>query len=137
MGNLKGLGRKPSGKDEKHSRHNYVDHSRRFSEWVKSIQLENTYLGRFLAPLHRQFDLKRLGITFLFCLAVSLLVFFEVDYVFNVEEGKVATSDIKSPISFQFVDELATENKQIEAESAVPAVFDYDPQIYEALLNNI
>lgn len=137
MSLLKNLGRKNSNKGEVHSRHNYVDHSRRFSEWVNSLDLEHTPIGRLVLRLNKRFDLRRLGLTFLFCFLLSILVFFEFDYVYDVEVGSVATTDVKSPLSFQIVDEVSTEEKRNEAEVLVPPIFDFDPQIYEALLNNI
>jgi cyclic-di-AMP phosphodiesterase PgpH len=49
----------------------------------------------------------------------------------------VATEEIKSPISFQMVDEVASEEKRKIAEESIPPVFDYDPNTYEQLINRV
>jgi putative nucleotidyltransferase with HDIG domain len=134
---FRGFGKRNAGKGDVHSRHNYVDHSRRFLEWVDSLGFDDTFTGRLVSRLDRRFNLRRLGLIFFYCLGLSFLVFFDFDYVYNVDVGSVATLDFKSPISFQIVDEGATEDKRAEAEKSVPPVFDYDPNVYEGMYNNI
>lgn len=136
--NLNKLNPKKSGhKKDIHSRHNYVDHSRRFLEWVNSLGFDHTPVGKLVNRLDKRFSLRRLALIFLFCLGLSLLVFFDFDYVYDAKVGSVATADIQSPISFQIVDEVATEEKRLEAEKSVPPVFDYDPNVFESLINRI
>lgn len=134
---FKNWGKKSSGKGDIHSRHNYVDPSRRFLDWVNSLGFDHTPAGKLLNRWDQRFNLRRLALIFLFCFGLALVVFFDFDYAYNAEVGSVATADIKSPISFQIVDEVATEEKRLEAERSVPPVFDYDPNVYESMFNHI
>lgn len=62
---------------------------------------------------------------------------FSLDFAYHAQLGEVAPADIKSPISFQIVDEAATEEKRKAAELEVPPVFDFDPHLYEQVFNRI
>ena len=120
-----------------HSRTKYIDHSRRFLEWVNNLGFEQTNLGRIIHFLDEKFQVRRLSVLFLFMLFLSFLLFWDIDFPYFVQVGDIASSDIKSPISFQIVDEVATETKRREAEQSVPPVFDFDPNVYENLTHNV
>jgi putative nucleotidyltransferase with HDIG domain len=124
-------------KGEVHFRRRYIDPSRRFLEWVNSFGFEHTILGKWFTVLDRRLGLRRTAFLFLFCLCLSLLMFYNFDFPYNVNVSEVAKQDIRSPISFQFVDEMATEEKRNEAERSVKAVFDYDADLYEGIFSRV
>lgn len=124
-------------KAESRSRYNYIDHSKRFLDWVNDLGFEQTPFGRFMHQLDDRFNIRRVALLFFFSLCLSFLVFYEFDFSHKVVVGEVAATDIKSPISFQIVDEVATEEKRREAELSVPPVFDYDRNVYNNLFRRI
>ena len=128
---------KDKRKNEIHSRTKYIDHSRRFLEWVNNLGFEQTWLGHFVHRMDEKFQVRRLSLLFLFTLVLSSLLFWDIDFPYFVQVGDIATTDIKSPISFQIVDEVASENKRKEADENVPPVFDFDPNVYETITHNI
>ena len=120
-----------------HSRQNYEAPSHRFSDWVSSFGFERTFLGRIFSWLDRDFRIRELGGLFLFCLCVSIFIFWDEDPVSQLREGEIAKLDVKSPINFTVVDQLATEEKRKAAENAVPSLFDYEPQLMDDLFSSI
>lgn len=124
-------------KAESRSRYNYIDHSKRFLDWVNDLGFEQTPFGRLMHQLDDRFNIRRVALLFFFSLCLSFLVFYEFDFSHKVVVGEVASTDIKSPISFQIVDEVATEEKRREAELSVPPVFDYDRNVYNNLFRRI
>lgn len=139
MGNMskkKSPGHRPK-KTELRFRYNYVNQSERFLEWVNSLGFEQTPFGRFMHQLDKRFRIRQAAVLFFFSLCLSFLVFYEFDFTQKVKVGAVAINDVKSPLSFQIVDEVATEEKRREAEFAVPPVFDYDPNLYNTLFRKI
>lgn len=128
---------KDKRKNEIHSRTKYIDHSRRFLEWVDNLGFEQTLIGKIIHRVDSQFKFRRLALLLSFSIFLSSLLFWDIDFPYFLQVGDVATSDIKSPIGFQIVDEVATELKKKEAEQGVLPVFDYDPDVYENLSRNI
>lgn len=124
-------------KDEVHWRAKYSDPSRRFLEWVKDAGFGHSFLARIATLLEERLGLKAWASIFLFCLLLSFLIFWDVDVNHQVALGDVASTEIKSPISFTMNDETATEEKRRDAELGIPPVFDYDPNTYEALFNRV
>lgn len=114
-----------------------MDPSRRFVEWVNELGLEQTVLGHWFKVLDERFNLKNWVFIFFFCLILSFVIFWEVDVYHQVALGDLAPMDIKSPITFQMVDESATEEKRVLAEESIAPVFDYDPNTYEQLINRV
>lgn len=113
------------------------DKSAPFLDWVKNIQLNQKYFRKFFLEMDKKIKFRWWSLVFAYCLVLSSIVFFEINFNEVVELGKPAATDIKSPISFQVVDERATEEKRRTAEDAVAPVFDYDTAIYENVLNRI
>jgi putative nucleotidyltransferase with HDIG domain len=134
MDKRKGLFKK---QDDVRWRSKYTDPSRRFVEWVNSLGFEQTRIGRLLGVLDERYHLRNWGLVFVFCLLLSFIIFWDVDVTHQVALGDVAPADIKSPISFQMTDEIATEEKRKAAEAAIPPVFDYDAKTYELLINRV
>lgn len=124
-------------KDDVATRYKYVDHSRKFLDWVNQFGFEKTILGRLAYLLDEKFKLRQVALLFLYCLSLSFLLFYDFEVLPITNVGRVATADIKSPISFSMVDEVATEEKRKEAEESVPPVFDYDPDVYENIFNQV
>ncbi|HMN67883.1 MAG TPA: hypothetical protein PKC28_05025, partial [Bdellovibrionales bacterium] len=92
--------------DEVHWRSRYIDPSRRFTEFVRDLKFEQTLFGQGLQALDERFNLRTWAYIFVFCLVLSFVIFWDVDVFHEVNMGDVAPADIKSPISFQMVDEL-------------------------------
>lgn len=124
-------------KEEIHLRKKYVDQSRQFLAWVNTYGFEQSSLGRLLYRLNRRFNLKSISLLFLYTLLLSFLIFYDFSLPYNVSVGEIASSDIKSPLTFQMVDEVATEQKRVEAEKALPLVFDYRPNLYEPVYTQV
>lgn len=120
-----------------HHRTKYVDPSQRFLDWVHSTGFHKTFLAQTLGALDSRFNLKQLLFIWLFCFSLSSLIFSEIDFTYNVRVGQIAVTDIKSPVNLEFTDDVATENKRIEAEKLVSPVFDYDANAYEKLYSRI
>lgn len=113
------------------------DKSAPFLDWVKNLHLNQGYFKRFWRDFDKRLRFRWWSLVFIYCLLLSSIVFFEINFNEQVELGQPAASDIKSPISFQVVDERATEEKRKEAEDSIPPVFDYDPSLYEQVLNRV
>lgn len=118
-------------------RSKYIDHSLRFLDWVNELGLERTWLGRHLAWAEEKFRLRRLAMVFLFSIALSLLLFWEIDLSYSYRVGDVVSRDIKSPISFEVIDEVATEQKRRQAEQSIAPVLDYDRGAYDDLYGRL
>ncbi|HEX4924582.1 MAG TPA: HD family phosphohydrolase, partial [Bdellovibrionales bacterium] len=121
-----------------HNRSKYVDHSLRFVDWVNGIGIEKTIVGRLAQMIDRRFNVRRLALLFLFCLGLSFLLTFDTDFVYTgFREGDIASGDVKSPLTFDFVDEIETKRKRLDAENTVPLVFDLDVSMYDDITNGI
>lgn len=114
-----------------------LDPSPWLAEWAYRLGIEKTWLGRFLLRLEKSSRLRRWTLTLIFCFLLSFLVFYELEFSVDLVVGEVATRDVKSPIAFERVDEVATETNRANAEKLVPPVFDYDPHAYDQLLNKV
>ncbi len=119
------------------SRSRYIDQSMQFLEWVDDLGIEKTWFGALIADLDARFRLRRLASLFLFSLVLSFLLFNDFDFTFSASVGDAVLRDIKSPVTFEMVDEVATEQKRIDAEHSTTPVFDYDRGIYDALYARI
>ncbi len=127
---------KNSQSSKKH-RVKYTHHSQKFLDFVNSLGFEKTFIGRMAFILDTRFNIRNLSTLFLFCFLLSFLIFFNFEMRMPVSVGEVAATDVKSPIEFVMLDEIASEEKRIEAERNVPLVFDYDPDTFEEILSNL
>lgn len=118
-------------------KYSHKESTRRFVHWVQQLAWERKFLANWISSLNQRFHLQTWSIIFLFCLVLSFLVFFSLDFAYHAQLGEVAPADIKSPLSFQIVDEAATEDKRKSAEQEVLPVFDYDSRLYEQVFNRI
>lgn len=129
---------KNSQKENSSIRSQYEDHSNKFLDYVNSLGIEKTWIGRVLFIVEEKFRLRRLFLVIVFSLLLSLLITSNFDFAYTgYKQDDVASSDIKSPISFEFVDEVETTIRKKEAEDAVPPVFDYDLNVYEPIIQGV
>jgi len=128
-----------SSKNENSSiRSKYEDHSNKFLDYVNSLGIEKTWIGRVLFIVEEKFRLRRLFLVIVFSLLLSLLITSNFDFAYTgYKQDDVASSDIKSPISFEFVDEVETTIRKKNAEDVVPPVFDYDLNAYEPVIQGV
>jgi putative nucleotidyltransferase with HDIG domain len=113
------------------TRVNYEDHSLKFLDWVDSIGLEKTFFGRTLQQLEERLYIRRGAVVFIYCVLLAYTIFFQFDIPFNFDVGDVAKYDVASPIAFEMVDEVTTEEKRLKSEFSVPVVYDYDTNVFE------
>jgi membrane-associated HD superfamily phosphohydrolase len=127
--------------DAPHKRVNYEDHSLKFLEWSHQLGFEKTFFGRilyqFFSELERRLLIKRLGAIFIFCLALSYLVFFQLELPYDFRIGETTKYDVISPFGFEMTDEVTTEDKRLRAEATVPVVYDYDTSVFERVSNGV
>lgn len=128
---------KQGSRESLHARSHYVDHSLKFLDWVNELGFEKTWFGSLIAGLDERLKLRRLAFLLLFALLLSFLLFNDFDFSFSARVGEVATRDIKSPMTFEIIDEVSTEQKRLAAEAAVVPVFDYDRGVYDQLYGHI
>ncbi len=126
-----------SSSENLQQRAKYVDRSTQFSNWVHKVGLEKTFFGRILLHFETHLDAQRIFFLFVFCLTLSLLISYKIDFSVDLLEGEIAHRDIKSPIAFEIVDESATESKRAEVEKSIPPIFDFDPTGYDKIVNQI
>lgn len=127
---------KKSEKDNLH-RHNYVDPSQRFQDWVSQLGIEKTWWGRTLQYLEQKFKVSRLLFIFAFSFFLSLLIFYRIEIPMKLDIGQPVKFDLLSPFAFEMVDETSTEDHRIRAEAVVPVVLDYDSQVFERTAANV
>jgi uncharacterized domain HDIG len=113
------------------TRVNYEDPSQKFVDWVDSMGLEKTIIGRLIQMVEEKFFIRRAAFVFLYCVVLSYTVFFQIDIPYNFSVGDIAKFDVTSPISFDMVDEVTTEEKRLKSEMTIPIVYDYDTTVYE------
>ncbi len=126
---------KLAGRETLHNRSKYINHSLEFVNWVNRLGFERTSFGRILQTIDERFNLQRISILFIFSLMLSFLVFYDFDFSYSVHLGDVASHDIKAPMSFDYVDQITTEEKRQSAEASIPFIFDYDKYTFDDLNN--
>ncbi|MFN7454430.1 MAG: HD family phosphohydrolase [Pseudobdellovibrionaceae bacterium] len=118
-------------KETPNSRVNYEDHRLRFLDWVDRLGFERTFFGKFVVRFEEKVQLRRFAFVFLFALVLSYAITFEVRTPLNFSIGDTAQFDVISPMNFEMVDEVTTEEKRVKAEMAIPTIFDFDNQVFE------
>ncbi|MCB0368760.1 MAG: HDIG domain-containing protein [Bdellovibrionales bacterium] len=119
------------------TRSKYEDPSLKYLDWVHQLGLEKTFFGRYLNWLEDKFSIKRVLTVLLFCLLLAYLIFFQIKIPHNFKIGDIAAIDVVSPISFEMVDEVTTEDKKQRAEGATAVVYDYDTTVFERLAGSV
>ncbi|MEZ0392192.1 MAG: HD family phosphohydrolase, partial [Pseudobdellovibrionaceae bacterium] len=132
------MSRKGPGKiKDAHTRVNYEDHSLKFLDWVDRLGLERTFLGRIAVRIEEKLQTRRFAFVFLFALVLAYAITFEVRTPMDFQIGEVVKYDVISPVSFEMVDEVTTEEKRVRAELSVPIILDYDPMVFERVSGQV
>lgn len=118
-------------------RNNYEDHSHKYLDWAQHLGLEKTRLGKHLSWLETTFSLTRVLSVASFSLVLSYLIFFQLKFPHDLKVGELVTTDLASPLTFEMVDEVTTEEKRIKAENNIPVVFDFDTNVFDRVAGNI
>jgi membrane-associated HD superfamily phosphohydrolase len=124
-------------KNKNTQRHSYEDPSHKYLDWVHQLGLEKTIFGRYLNWLETTFSVRKVFTVLLFCLVLSYLIFFQIKIPHTFKVGDATTVDMVSPLTFEMVDEVTTEEKRLKAESNIPVVFDYDTNVFDRLAGNV
>ncbi|MFK8138678.1 MAG: HD family phosphohydrolase [Bdellovibrionales bacterium] len=125
-------------KNSKNNRSRYQDQSDQFLNWVNSLGFEKTFFGKIAYFLETSFKIRILSILFFFALALSFLITLELDPVYTgYQKGDIAAVDIRSPITFEMIDEPATKAKREQAENSVPPIFKFESDVYEETFDRI
>ena len=123
--------------DEPQLRENYTDPSQKFHDWVQSLGFERTWIGQLINRFESRFQARKYGLVFLFSIVLAYALNFEIRTPMNYRIGETARTDLVSPLSFEMVDEVTTEEKRLKAESEVIAVMDYDPVVFERVSGKV
>ncbi len=125
-------------KNKSNMRTSYENPTAKFVDWVNGLGFEKTLFGKLAHRLDKNFEIRNIAYVFLFCLSLSFLIHYETSPVYtSYREGDIASVDVKSPLSFEMVDEIETAAMRVEAEDSVPPILDFDTKIYEELLDRI
>ncbi|MGZ5280242.1 MAG: HD family phosphohydrolase, partial [Pseudobdellovibrionaceae bacterium] len=127
----------PNNKDVTHKRVNYEDHSLKFLDWVDRLGLERTFLGRLAGRIEDKLQTRRFAFVFIFSLLLAYAITFEIRTQMDFQIGEVVKYDVVSPVSFEMVDEVTTEEKRVRAEMSVPLIMDFDPSVYERVSSSV
>lgn len=130
---------KGSGKNKEstHTRVNYEDHSLKFLDWVDRLGLERTFFGRFAGRIEERLQIRRFAFVFLFALVLAYAITFEIRTPMNFQIGEVVKFDVISPVSFEMIDEVTTEEKRVKSEMAIPIILDFDPTVFEKVSGGV
>ena len=130
--------KKKNGKQKSVNRSKYQDQGDQFLNWVNSLGIERTFLGKMLYLLESSFKVRMTALLFVCSIFLAFLINLEFDPIYTgYKEGDIAAIDIRSPITFEMVDEIATAEKRVRAEESVPPIFRYDRDIYESLFDRV
>lgn len=120
-----------------HQRVNYESNSKKFLEWAKSIPSQKSFIFRIINSINQEFSLKYIFLVYVYSLVLTTLMFFQIHVPYDLDIGQVVKNDIVSPLDFQMVDEVTTEDKRIKAENASLLFFDLDLTSYERVSLNL
>lgn len=124
-------------KDVPPSRNYWEDPRRQFAEWCESQFTEKNVLLRVFWDLEDRLSLRRASVIFAFCLILAFLVFFQLRVPVDLQIGQTSHVDVASPLSFEMVDEVTTEEKRLKAQNSVAEIFDYDPEVFGRIVASI
>jgi putative nucleotidyltransferase with HDIG domain len=130
--NLRPLRPDQQQKQKPATRWSYHRHSEDFIGWVNKLGIEKTWVGRVVENLDAKFKLRKIAFLFLFSLTLSFLISWNTQVnLGSYKEGNLVAADIKSPITFDVIDKSETNRRKLEAETAIPPVYDYDVGLYD------
>lgn len=99
--------------------------------------LEKSWFGRLFSKLDNKYEWQMFSLVLVFVILLATLIYSEIESPLDYQIGDVTTHDIKSPISFDMVDEVTTEDKRQKAEVGVLVVFDYDNTVFEKITSAV
>lgn len=122
-----------SRKDSKetHVRVAYGEKKSSLNLWLERLGFERSFVGKAFFWLEEHFEIRKISLICVFSLLLAALLKFEYQMPANFKMGEVATRDYVSPLTFEMVDEVTTEEKRKKAEAAVPIIFDFDSKVYQ------
>ena len=123
--------------NETHRREKYTDHRMSFLDWVHHSGFERTFLGRMILVVEGKFHIQRFAFVLLFSVVLAFLLTFEFHTPTHYQVGDIAKTEIKSPVAFEMVDEVTSEEKRLKAENTIPMIFDYDPTVFEKVSSSV
>lgn len=118
-------------------RYKYEDYTHPIVDWVNKLGLEKTWWGRLLLKAEAKLHLRRLFVLLLFSFLIAWAVSFELTFPVSYDVGDVATTTISSPLSFQMIDEVSTEEQKREAAARILPVFEYDVDVFERVSSRL
>ncbi len=123
--------------DQPHMRHKYEDYTHPIVDWVNRLGLEKTWWGRLLLRAEAQLHIRRLFVLMAFSFLIAWMVSFELPIPISYDVGEIATTSLSSPVSFQMVDEVSTEEQRRDAAERVLPVFEFDVTVFDQVSSRI
>lgn len=118
-------------------RYKYEVYTHPIVDWVNRLGLEKTWWGRLLLKAEATFNLRRLFVLMLFSFILAWVVSFELPVPVSYDVGEIATTTLSSPMSFQMIDEVSTEEQRREAAARVLPIFDFDVEAYDKVSSRL
>jgi putative nucleotidyltransferase with HDIG domain len=106
-------------------------------DWVNHTGFERTFLGKVLLIVEEKLQIRRFAFVLLYSLVLAYLLTFEIHTPTHYQVGDIAKTDVKSPVAYEMVDEVTTEEKRFRAEGAIPLIFDFDPNVFERVSSSV
>ncbi len=94
-------------------------------------------MTRTIESIDNEFSLKYIILVYLFSLLLTSLMFFQVHVPYDLELGQMVSKDILSPMDFQMVDEVTTEDKRNKSESLSQLFYDLDLTSYDQMATQL
>lgn len=123
--------------EQPHMRYKYEDYTHPIVDWVNKLGLEKKWWGRILLRAEARLHLRRLFVLMVFSFIVAWVVSFELPIPISYEVGEIASTTLSSPITFQMVDEVSTEEHRREAASRVLPVFEFDVDVFDRVSSRL
>ncbi|MFZ4405166.1 MAG: HD family phosphohydrolase, partial [Pseudobdellovibrionaceae bacterium] len=123
--------------DAPSTRVNYEDHSLKFLNWTDSLGIEKSRMVRILRYLQDHTSAQYMIMVFVFCILLSYLTFYRFESSYSFKVGDIATYDVNSPMEFEMVDEVTTEEKRQKAEQSITVIYDFDPAVFERVSTGV
>lgn len=120
-----------------HMRHKYEDYTHPIVDWVNKLGLEKKWWGRALLRIESEFHLRRLVVLLAFSFLIAWAVSFELPMHINYEVGETAATTINSPISFQMIDDVSTEEQRRDSADRVLPVLDFDLNVFDRVSSRV
>lgn len=118
-------------------RYKYEVYTHPIVDWVNKLGLEKKWWGRLLLKAEERLHIRRLFVLMSFCFLIAWLVSFELPVPISYEVGEVATTTLSSPLTFQMIDEVSTEEQRRDAAARVLPVFEFDVDVFDRVTSHL